>query len=362
MRHVVLRALIAVSLAAAVFCAGLALLVWFNPAAPLAQARMVSVKPGESLKSIALKLKRAKIVRSTWLTIAYARLTGLDRELKPGEYAFPGSERLDQVLAHIAKGESLAVVVAIPEGFTVRQIAERLERAHLVCADDFVRAASGGAVVKLLHLGPTGAEGYLFPATYRFSPVAGADQMIAAMLERFYAVLTPDVEQREFALGITTHQMVTLASIVEKEAKLPAERPLIAGVFYNRLRLGMPLQSDPTAEYSPDGILRPAYQAVHTESPFNTYDFTGLPPGPIASPGLAAINAALYPAHTDYLYFVARNDGMHVFSRSLPEHQRAVAALRKATRTQGDAKAPPPRAAPGAAGAGNRGPLEATTR
>jgi len=134
-----------------------------------------------------------------------------------------------------------------------------------------------------------------------------------------------------FALGLSTRQMVTMASIVEREAKVPGERPLIAGVFYNRLRLGMPLQSDPTAEYSFDGTVgAAAAQAVRTPSPFNTYEIAGLPPGPIASPGLRSIEAALYPAPSNFLYFVARDDGTHVFSKSFNDHKRAIAAVGRA--------------------------------
>jgi UPF0755 protein len=346
MRRFSLRLTIALCLVGVSLCVASVVFLWFVPPAPLEHPRTVSIKPGDSLRSIALKLKRAHVVRSSWLTMAYATLSGLDRLLKPGEYAFSGGERIDEVLTHIAKGQSIELVIAIPEGFTVRQIAERLERAHLVCADDFVKAATAGEIVESLQLKPTGAEGYLFPATYRFSPTVKPDQIVAAMLERFYSILTPAVEEREFALGITTHQMVTLASMVEKEAALAPERPLIAGVFYNRLRLGMPLQSDPTAEYDRDGVVRSPYEAVHTPSAFNTYDFAGLPPGPIANPGLAAIMAALYPAHTEYLYFVARNDGTHVFSRSLAEHQRAIAALRKAAATHNRAQAGSKHAAP----------------
>ncbi len=172
-------------------------------------------------------------------------------------------------------------------------------------------------------------EGYLFPATYRFPPSATAETVLAALLERFFAHLTPQVEQRAFDLGLSTRELLTLASIIEKEAKVPAERPLIASVFYNRLRLHMPLQSDPTAQYSFEGIIGPAVQAVHTPSAFNTYDFAGLPPGPIANPGWSSIHAALYPAPTDYLYFVARKDGSHIFSRTLKEHDRAIASIRR---------------------------------
>jgi UPF0755 protein len=157
------------------------------------------------------------------------------------------------------------------------------------------------------------------------------------MLTRFYEILTPAVEQRLFTLGLTTRQLVTMASIVEKEARVPSERPLIAGVFYNRLRLGMPLQSDPTAQYEATGEIAHAAAAVHTPSAYNTYSIVGLPPGPIANPGLSSIMAALYPDHTDYLYFVARSDGTHIFSKSFEEHQRAIAGLRRTARTS-----PPP--------------------
>jgi UPF0755 protein len=176
---------------------------------------------------------------------------------------------------------------------------------------------------------PLGAEGYLFPATYKFSPHAKTNDVLVAMLARFYQVLTPQVEERMFAVGLDARRLVTMASIVEKEAKAPTERPLIAGVFYNRLRLGMPLQSDPTAQYELDGAKESAVTAVHTSSAFNTYDFAGLPPGPIANPGLKSIEAALNPAQTDSLYFVAREGGTHVFSKSYDQHRHAIALERK---------------------------------
>src|SRR5262249_22703773 len=149
---------------------------------------------------------------------------------------------------------------------------------------------------------PLGAEGYLFPATYKFSPRARVNDVLTAMLLRFFQVLTPQNEQRMFELGLTPRELVTMASIIEKEAKVPSERRLIASVFYNRLRLGMPLQSDPTAEYSFEGESQPAAAAVRVPSTFNTYSFAGLPPGPIANPGERSIQAALYPAKSDYLY------------------------------------------------------------
>jgi UPF0755 protein len=233
------------------------------------------------------------------------------------------------VMRHLVKGDFIVVTITIPEGLTVHEIAERVGTTGLVCEDEFENAARDGAMVRALGLMPLGAEGYLFPATYKFSPHAKTDDVLAAMLARFYQVLTPQVEERMFAVGLDARRLVTMASIVEKEAKAPAERPLIAGVFYNRLRLGMPLQSDPTAEYELDGAKESAVSAVHTTSAFNTYDFSGLPPGPIANPGLKSIEAALNPAQTDFLYFVAREGGTHVFSKSYDEHRHAIASERK---------------------------------
>jgi len=211
----------------------------------------------------------------------------------------------------------------------VHQIAERLAVAGLVCQSDFEQAAHDGPLMQALGLTPLGAEGYLFPATYKFSPHARMPEVMAAMLMRFFQVLSPRAEQRMFDLGLDARALVTMASIVEKEAKIPGERKLIASVFYNRLKLGMPLQSDPTAEYSFEGENESAAAAVRVRSTFNTYAFAGLPPGPIANPGLRSIEAALYPAKTDYLYFVARDDGTHIFSKSFQEHERAIATLRK---------------------------------
>jgi UPF0755 protein len=259
----------------------------------------------------------------------YAELNGDGRNLKPGDYAFAGGERIADVLHHLVNGDFVAVTVAIPEGATLHQIAERLEEAGLVCQERFEEAARWGPLPAALGLEPLGAEGYLFPATYRFPPHASIGRMLGAMLGRFYSALPSPTEERLFELHLSAHELVTLASIIEKEAKVSGERPTIASVFYNRLRLGMPLQSDPTAQYNPEGEIEPAAKAVHTASSYNTYSFAGLPPGPIANPGMSSIMAALYPAHTDYLYFVARNDGTHIFSRTLQEHERAIEMVRK---------------------------------
>ncbi len=302
---------------------------WISPAPALPAPRAVSVKRGDSLKSVARELEQAGVVRSALVTRLYAQFAGLSSRIKPGDYAFRGGERIPEVMLHLVNGDSIFVAITVPEGLTLHQIAEKLEQSGLVCDSDFEQQASSGPAVKALGLGWTGAEGFLFPATYKFSPTAGAQRIVVMMLKRFFSIWTPAVEQARFDRGLTSREIVTLASIIEKEARVAGERPLIAGVFYNRLRLGMPLGSDPTAQYNREGIAERALIAVHTRSDFNTYEFAGLPPGPIANPGWSSINAALHPAHSDYLYFVARADGTHIFSHTLAEHERAIASLRK---------------------------------
>src|SRR5215472_5359351 len=272
-------------LAVGAFSYGVLEYYWIRPTEKFSSPREVAIEKGESFRAITRELARAGIVRSATAMLLYGQFSGEARKVKPGDYEFGGGETVDEVMRHLVAGDFVVVAVVIPEGLTVHQIAERLEAAGLVCQGGFEDAARDGHLIRMLGLMPLGAEGYLFPATYRFSPHASANDVLLSMLSRFFRVLTPQVEQRMFELGLTPREMVTMASIVEKEAKVPGERPLIAGVFYNRLRMGMPLQSDPTAQYNPDGEIEPAVTAVHTASAYNTYVFAGLPPGPIANPG-----------------------------------------------------------------------------
>ncbi len=306
--------------------------VWFVALRPIprfAEPKIVSIHRGDSFTSVARRLAQAGAVRSALWLIVHGERSGLAGRVKPGDYAFAGGESPTVVLKRLVSGDSMVVVVTIPEGMTAHQIGQRLAEAGLVCDSEFDAAVLDGAMTQALGLRGIGAEGFLFPATYRFSPLAHVDEILGAMLARFYAVLTPRVQALMFDRGLDARQLVTLASIIEKEAKAPAERPIIASVFYNRLAVGMPLQSDPTAQYNFVGEMERAVTAIRTSSAFNTYLNAGLPPGPIANPGLASIEAALYPAHTDYLYFVARDDGTHVFSRSFKEHQRAIENVRR---------------------------------
>jgi UPF0755 protein len=300
-----------------------------RPTPMFVPARVVSIDKGESMAAAARRLSHSGVIANSLAFILYAELTGQAGRVMPGDYAFKGGEGIPEVLRHLVYGDFMAVTVIIPEGMTVHQIGERLRAAGLVCDSMFDQAAFDGRLSQALGLGGLGVEGFLFPATYRFSPLATSDQLLAAMLERFYSVLTPQVEERMFELEMNARQLVTMASIIEKEARVPGERPIIASVFYNRLALRMPLQSDPTAQYNYAGEVEPAAAAIRVASVFNTYTIPDLPPGPIANPGLDSIRAALYPAHTAYLYFVARNDGTHIFSRSLREHERAIEQVKR---------------------------------
>ena len=229
------------------------------------------------------------------------------------------------MLSKMTKGEVIQYVVTIPEGFSVNQIADLLEEKRLVNREVFIQATEDPAFIRTLSVPHQRLEGYLFPDTYHFTRHLKPETMIKAMVLRWKQTVSGEYEARAKELGMPMHQVLTLASVIEKETARPRERPLISGVFYNRLRRNIPLQSDPTVIYDLhqfDGDLRKADLSI--ESPYNTYVVVGLPPGPIANPGKAAIHAALYPASTDYLYFVSRNDGSHAFSTTLAEHNQAV--------------------------------------
>jgi UPF0755 protein len=232
------------------------------------------------------------------------------------------------VLGKIARGEVDLVNVTFREGLTIREMASVFESQGLGSADAFRAAAGNASLVSTFDAEATDLEGYLFPETYAVSRHVEPAQLVRAMVDRFTRVLTPDLREAASARGMTVRQLVTLASIVEKETASGSERPLVAAVYANRLRIGMGLQCDPTVIYALqragrfDGNLRREDLAL--DSPYNTYRYPGLPPGPIAAPGRSALEAAARPADVDYLYFVSRNDGTHAFARTLEEHNRNV--------------------------------------
>src|SRR5262249_49008083 len=234
----------------------------------------------------------------------------------------------EQIVARLARGDVFARGVTFPEGLTIREMAPIFERSGLGTAADFTAAASDGSLAASFDPDAMTLEGYLFPSTYALSREAGAAGTVRAMLEQFEHAFDASLRDAAAAQHMSIREAVTLASIVEKETARPEERPIVAAVYRNRLRAGMPLQCDPTVVYALmlanrwHGNISKA--DLDIKSPYNTYRSPGLPPGPIASPGLASLRAAVHPASVPYLYFVSRNDGTHVFASTLAEHNRNV--------------------------------------
>lgn len=279
----------------------------------------------EPLSRVASRLANEGLIRNQSYFVVFGRLTGSERQLKPGEYALSPSMRPLEMLYRFRHGLVVLHPLTIPEGYSVRQIAAVLREAGLGDPEEFLELTESPEFVRELGLDVPSLEGYLFPDTYAFPRGVATSEMVRRMVERFRETFQPVWAARAAELGLTQHQVVTLASIIEKETGAGIERPIISAVFHNRLRLRMPLQSDPTVIYpikNFDGNLRKV--DLVRDNPYNTYRRRGLPPGPIASPGREALEAALYPSPVDYLYFVARNDGSHHFSRTLREHNKAV--------------------------------------
>jgi UPF0755 protein len=294
---------------------------------------VVEIPAHEGVLGIASRLAEAEVVPSRAAFLAATAGRGRIRNLKAGEYEIPrGATTLD-VIDLLVSGRVRQHAVLHPEGATVAELARVLESERLGQAEDVIRAASDEQVRRTLGIGGPSLEGYLFPDTYQFVRGLSAEEMLGRMVQRLRSKLTPDLLQRARARGLDVHQLLTLASIIEREAVDPEEQRLISAVFWNRLRLDMPLQADPTVQYAVAKERRALTRAdLTTDHPYNTYTRRGLPPGPIASPGLGALQAAVDPAPVSYLYFVARDDRRHTFSTSVAEHNRAVLRYRLARR------------------------------
>ena len=298
----------------------------------------VEVAPGESAGDISGRLEETGVIESARLFRILVALMGVEDEMVAGRYEFDRGMPTLQVIGRLRLGITMPLTVTVPEGLRSEEVALVMEREGIVKAEDFRHALASEAYdFGFLSERPagTGLEGYLFPATYGFSRGVTAEEVVRRMLAAFDAQVTPELRQAIQASGLTLHEAVTLASIVEREAVRPEERPLIASVFLNRLRLGMPLEADPTVQYAlandPASVERFGFwkQGLTTEdlqvdSPYNTYVNGGLPPGPIANSGLASLEAVAHPAQSNYLYFVARQDGSHVFAETLEEHLRNI--------------------------------------
>lgn len=292
------------------------------------EAQEVEIAPGSGTRAIGDALVAAGVVRDSLTYRIAVWRSGDARRLKAGEYRFDHPMTAADVVAKIAKGDVDLVRITFREGLTIADMAGVFEAQGLGTAAAFREAAGHAAAIADLDPAATDLEGYLFPETYAVSRHVDAGKLIAAMVDRFRVVLTPDLQEAARARGLTLRQFVTLASIVEKETGATSERAMVAAVYSNRLKIGMGLQCDPTVIYALqragrfDGNLRRDDLAF--DSPYNTYKYAGLPPGPIAAPGKEALDAAARPADVDYLYFVSRNDGTHAFASSLDEHNRNV--------------------------------------
>ncbi len=300
------------------------------------EMREVIIPKGASIDAIAAILEHEGLVGNTRLFVLAARVLGYDRNLQAGRFTIPVGSSTYRILRQLAKGMSAQDMVTVPEGLRVEQTAEILYHGAKIDPIRLLGLVGDSTFVRSLGIPANRMEGYLYPDTYPFYPLLSPQEVLRVMAERSLKVLGEEMAQPNAKMGLTLHQIVTLASIVEAEAQVPSERPRIAAVFYNRLRRGMMLQSDPTVLYA-TGIWRGRvyYKDLDVKSPYNTYRNRGLPPGPICSPGRGAFHAILFPLpDSTELYFVARGDGTHIFSRTWEGHLRAIAMVRAQARRE----------------------------
>lgn len=321
-------------LAALFCCLGLGALIgyryldaeWNRPADPQArETRRVHVRPGMSFDQILDLLRENGLIRKPALFRLQAIYRGGAKSVQAGVYALRASMPPREIYRRISEGEVVRLAFTIPEGYNVREIARTIHRAGLAGEREILRLCREPAFLRSLDIAAPSLEGYLFPDTYQFPEGTAAARILRFMVLTMRKKFTPRLRERARGMGFTVHQALTLASIIEKETSLESERPLIAAVFLNRLKRNMRLQSDPTVIYGlPRFNGNITRKDLRHDSPYNTYLHRGLPPGPIASPGLASIRSALHPARVKYLYFVATRSGGHQFSRTYREHRRAV--------------------------------------
>jgi UPF0755 protein len=304
----------------------------------------VIVPRGVSFRAAADSMAHAGIISFPLVFRMYARVTGHDRNIQAGTYLLRRGTAWSDLVRAMSGGAGVINRVTIPEGYSIAQITPLLVRELRVPAESVDAVVRDSALRARLHDPAPTLEGYLFPDTYVLAPGTTAREAVNEMVQRFERAWKPAYDAQAAALGHSRHEIVTMASIVEKEAKLPEERPVIAAVYYNRLRDGMLLQADPTVQFAMGHhVGRVLYRDLEIDSPYNTYKYPGLPPGPIASPGIASIRAALQPTSVPYLFFVAAPDGHHEFRTTMAEHEQAKQQVRQAEQ-QSPGTVPPTRA------------------
>ena len=316
-----------VTLFVVVAFAGFSVLVFWPYRIP-GKAVTVEVPFGASPRSVARVLSQHSVVRSAEAFYLLSRLTGWSDQLRAGVYRFQGRTSCLGVLRQLRSGHGLMTKVTIPEGARSWEVASILQRTVRVDSARFMRLVHSDSVAHAYGVDAPGLEGYLYPDTYLLAPHVAPEKALEAMVKRFWQVVDDSIPGLARAQGFTLHQVVTLASLIEGEAKVDSERALISAVYRNRLRKGMLLQACPTIQYILRGPRRRLLlDDLKIDSPYNTYRHRGLPPGPVNNPGLRSITAALHPARVDYLYFVADGEGGHYFSRTLAQHLRYKAKL-----------------------------------
>ena len=296
-----------------------------TPANQASENVVITIPAGQSFKITTQALANSRIIKDPFKFKIIARLKGYDKKLQAGDYELSASMSPIQILQKMVNGQIKLYRLTVPEGLNLYQIADLVQAAGFVSASGFIAAATDVELAHQQDLAAETFEGYLFPETYFFPKNVSAKTIVLTMANRFRQIFNSTWRQRARQLGFSVHQIVILASIIEKETGAPFERPIISSVFHNRLRKKMRLESDPTVIYGLkdfDGNLKRKH--LETPTPYNTYKRSGLPAGPIANPGKKSLEAALYPADTQYIYFVSKKNQTHQFSTNYEDHHRAV--------------------------------------
>ena len=328
MKRILIAAVLLVLIGAGAFAAWLGLSVTRPFKGYEGTETFVEIPSGSGPVTMGRALEQAGVVANVTAFRTAVWVRGAGRKLQAGEYRFEGPLTPIQVVDRIARGEVYLRPLTFREGLTIRQMAKVFEDGGFGTAKDFVAAASNPEAIRDIDPEARDLEGYLFPDTYTLPRRLTATQLVDRMVGRFERTLTPELRHKAAARGLSVRQLVTLASLVEKETGKEDERPLVAAVYSNRLKVGMGMQADPTVIYALeragryDGNL--TREDLRFDSPYNTYRYSGLPPGPIAAPGRASLEASADPADVPYIYFVSRNDGSHAFASTLDEHNRNV--------------------------------------
>jgi UPF0755 protein len=311
-----------------VFCFSLFLWEYNHLGDRISPGTVFEVEKGSSASLIARKLKKENIIEKEWPFLAAYRLFYPKEKLIAGEYEFSPPLSVKEVLKKIREGDTLLHAVTIPEGLTIEETAGLLSQKYSFNEERILHHAESAQLISSLDAKAQDLEGYLFPETYHIPKNTSEAELIEMLVAQFKKTFVPEWIERTEKMGMEVRDIVTLASLIEKETSVPEEKPLVSSVFHNRLKLGMKLDCDPTIIYALkkknefQGRLR--NKDLKLDSPYNTYLYNGLPPGPISNPGQESLKAALFPLKTDYLYFVSKNDGTHKFSSTFKEHQRAV--------------------------------------